>query len=339
MKQRFLKYFSLGIVLTTVLISSCTKDDFVSDDTILDDKGTTYFKVLEGSEVKLFFSPFTDVKQVPMFSIRKENPSNQSLQTPASIKIEQNAGIITKYNADHSETFEELPSSFYAFTGDAGYVKTSNGYTVNFAAGVFSQNFKLNIDGSKWIDLSKKYALAFRVTDWGGIKKTAATSDTIVVLLSIKNKWDGVYAVTGSMVDVLGPANSHVNNGLGADAPMQYELRTISPTKCAAYDNYVIGGVWCPFYTGTGLSYYGTFGLVFEFDPVTDKVVSVTNYYGTVANTRAGRLDPSGSKNSYDASTKTLTVKYNMLQPSLVPVAPNVRVTWDEVWKYIASRE
>jgi hypothetical protein len=61
------------------------------------------------------------------------------------------------------------------------------------------------------------------------------------------------------------------------------------------------------------------------------------NYYGQPAgNTRSG-LDPSGV-NQYDAATKTVRIKYNMTQSSLVPAAPHIRTTWDETWKYVGSR-
>ncbi|KLT64683.1 DUF1735 domain-containing protein [Pedobacter sp. BMA] len=344
MKNHFLKYTGI-VLLVAITAISCRKDAFEGDETL--ESGTTHFKVLEGREIKLFFTPFTETKaKVHLFSIRRDAASSADLQQSATIKIEQNAGIITKYNTDHGDSFEELPSSVYTFGGDAGYVKTATGYNVSFAPGVFSQNFKLNINGSNWVDLSKKYALAFRVTDWGGIKKTVATSDTIMVLLSIKNKYDGVYDVSGSMVDVVSPTLSHFSIFVNSAAntfttpPYQLELRTISPTKCAAYDNYFFGGYFTPITSGTTYSNYGSFSAIFEFDPATDKVIGVTNYYGQPAsNTRSARLDPTGTVNAYDASTKTMTVKYNMIQPSSVPTAPSVRTTWNEVWKYLKERQ
>jgi len=344
MKNHFLKYTGIALLFAITAVS-CRKDAFEGTETR--DSGITYFKVLEGREVKLFFSPFSDVKKVSMFGIRRDAASNADLQQSATIKLEQNAGIITKYNTDHAETFEELPSTYYTFGGDGGYSKTATGYNVNFASGVFSQNFKLNIDGSKWTDLGKKYALAFRVTDWGGIKKTAATSDTIMVFVSIKNKWDGVYGVAGSMVDVTNATLGHINeyltsanNTIGVTAPMEYELRTLSPTKCIVYDNHFFGGNYVPIRSGTGYSQYGSFAVTVEFDPVTDKVVAVTNTYGQPAsNTRSGRLDPSGTVNAYDAATKTITIKYNMLQPSVVTTSPFVRTTWNEVWTYLRARQ
>jgi hypothetical protein len=49
------------------------------------------------------------------------------------------------------------------------------------------------------------------------------------------------------------------------------------------------------------------------------------------------KIDPSGA-NKYDAATKTIQFKYWMIQPSLVPTPPNIRVFFDEKWTYKGAR-
>ncbi|KQR71811.1 DUF1735 domain-containing protein [Pedobacter sp. Leaf176] len=337
MKQRFLKYLSLGIVLTSVLFTSCRKDDFVSGDdpqaTLT--AGKTFIKVAEGPVNALYFSPFTDVRNVNLFTIRKDASNSDEQATATTVQLTSAPDVITKYNTDNSEDYVLLPESIYTLVSNSSIVKTASGYTFNFAPGEFAKELKILLDGSKY-DLSKKYAVAYNVTSTGNASLTATTQKSIIVLISIKNKYDGIYAVTGTMVDVTNATLSHVNNALGTDAPMQYELRTISATKCAVYDNYVYGGFYAVISSAGSFSQYGSFSAVFEFDPATDKIIAVTNYYGQPAsNTRAGRLDPTGV-NTYNNGT--ITVKYNMLQPSVVTAAPNVRTTWDETWKYLGSR-
>ncbi|MXV49885.1 DUF1735 domain-containing protein [Pedobacter sp. HMF7647] len=334
--KNILKYTFFGAF--ALLISfSCRKDAFEGTET--GDSGTTHIKVEEGGEIKQFFGPFTDIKLAHLFSLRRDAANNADLNKTNTIKLESNAGIIEKYNEDNDESFEELPASFYTLASDAGINKTSTGYDFLFSSGEFSKNFKIKLDGSKWVDLSKKYSLAFRITDYNGLTPTAATSDSIIVLFSIKNKYDGVYEVTGTMIDVTNPAYTHVNDVLGADAPTHLQLRTISPTKCVLYDDYYIGGYFVGFNANGSGSYYGAFCPVFEFDPATDKIISVTNYYGQPApNTRSAKLDPSGI-NQFDAESRTMSVTYNMLQPSVVTTPPNIRVTWQEVWKFIEERQ
>jgi hypothetical protein len=66
-------------------------------------------------------------------------------------------------------------------------------------------------------------------------------------------------------------------------------------------------------------------------------VIEVGNSYGVVSNTRAGQLDPTGV-NKYNPATKKLTVKYRMLQPSVITAPPNIRVLFDETMTYVRSR-
>jgi hypothetical protein len=101
------------------------------------------------------------------------------------------------------------------------------------------------------------------------------------------------------------------------------------------YDYYWPGD-FHPIQSGGARSVYGSFSPLFKFDE-NDNVIEVGNSYGVVANTRAGQLDPSGV-NKYNAATKKLTVKYRMLQPSVVTAPPNIRVLFDETMTYVGPR-
>ena len=88
-----------------------------------------------------------------------------------------------------------------------------------------------------------------------------------------------------------------------------------------------------------GYATRGAFSVIVEFDPITGNPVAVTNKAGQpAANTRYGQLDASGV-NTYDPVSKTITIKYNMCQPSVIPAPPSIRTTWDEVWKFKKDRE
>ena len=145
------------------------------------------------------------------------------------------------------------------------------------------------------------------------------------------------------MVDVANAALTHANVGLAAGGydPLQIELRTISPTQCALFDITVVGNYASPIWSTSANSFsqYGAFSVIVEFDPITGNPVAVTNKAGQpAANTRYGQLDASGV-NTYDPVSKTITIKYNMCQPSIVLVDPYIRTTWDEVWKFKKDRE
>ena len=84
-------------------------------------------------------------------------------------------------------------------------------------------------------------------------------------------------------------------------------------------------------FRGANVSGYGSFAPVFKFD-ANDNVIAVTNFWGQPAgNGRSARLDPSGI-NKYDAATKTIKVKYWLVQ------AGNDRTVFDEVFVWKKSR-
>ncbi len=345
MKHNILRSLSL-LFITSVALFSCREDKFINSDTELGGKGVTFVKVLEGPVNPIFFTPFTDIKKVDLFSVRRDNNSPAQLNSATKVKLTENAAAITAYNTANTETFEVLPASIYTLVTNPSIVKTATGYEFNFASGEFAKELTINLNGALF-DLSKKYALAFDITDGGGATITKTAAKSIIVLISLKNKYDGIYSVEGTMVDIISPTLSHFSNFINSaantftDKPYKLQLRTVSATKCAAYDEEFFGdganAFQMPITSGVTYSRYGSFGIIIEFDPVTDKVVAVTNYYGQpAANTRAARLDPSGV-NTWSGGTMKIT--YNMQQSSAVPVAPNVRTTWDETWQYLGARK
>ena len=333
MKKKLL--YLLSGMMGLLFITSCIKTEFEPQG----DAGTTFIKFNDGPEKKIFFEPFTEIKKVNLFDLRRDAKSELALQTTHSIKLALAPSMITNYNNKNAESYVAMPESMFSFASNPGIVRANETFTFNFAPSNFAYDFDIMLDGSKW-DLSKKYALAFKVTDAGG-NKIVSGKDSIIILISIKNKYDGVYTVSGTMVDAANAALTHVNVGLaaGGDDPLEIELHTISATKCAVFDKTVVGNYAAPIWTGTAFSQYGSFSVVVEFDLATNKVIAVTNRSGQPApNTRYGQLDASGL-NMYDPGTKTVSIKYNMCQPSVITTAPFIRTTWDETWKFVKARQ
>jgi len=229
MKQKFLKYFSLGIVLTSVLFTSCRKDDFISEDdpqaTLT--TGKTFIKIAEGPVNNIYFTPFTEVRNVNLFTVRKDAANSADQATATSIQLTSAPDVITKYNTDNGEDYVALPESIYTLVTNSSIVKTATGYTFNFAPGEFAKELRILLDGSKY-DLSKKYAVAFNVTNAGNATLTASTQKSILVLISIKNAYDGIYDVTGTLTDA---------NGLyGGTYPAVFSLTTSAASSVRYYD-------------------------------------------------------------------------------------------------------
>ncbi|NII29904.1 DUF1735 domain-containing protein [Pseudoflavitalea sp. X16] len=332
MKSRIMNYALLAGTVS-LLFTSCIKDD-VKDTTT---EGSTTVKLLQAPENKFFFEPFTEVRTLHLFSLRKDANSESELNKPLAVKVQPNTTLIANYNAANNANFEILPDSLY--TLDPGNPKVGGIYEMNMTASQFAKEFTIKLNGSKW-NLSKKYALGFTISDAGG-KAIPDGKKDILVLISIKNKWDGVYVATGTLVDNYIPTLTGIYDdpgGFGED--VLYSLQTVSATECVVVSATYQGIPCIPIWdlNAQDWSYYGNFGIIVTFDPATDKVTKVINYYGQPApNTRSANLDPSGV-NAYDEASKTVKIKYFMMQPSVIPDPPHIRVKIDEEWKFVRAR-
>lgn len=113
----------------------------------------------------------------------------------------------------------------------------------------------------------------------------------------------------------------------------EYSLETISTTqvKLISKDLGIAGHL---LKNSINLTFYGTFGLLVNFDPVTNKITSVKNSYGEPSmNGRSAILDPSGI-NTWDPVTKNIKIKYWMDETGFA----GHRTSFDETWVYIGAR-
>jgi hypothetical protein len=154
----------------------------------------------------------------------------------------------------------------------------------------------------------------------------AADAKNIVVKISLRNRWDGLYKVTGTLVDASEPTISFPEHDI--------YLVTTSTTQVKMIPVLLgIEGILIKF--GSNLSFYGSFGPVLTFDAANNKVTSLVNFYGQpAADTRSGELDPSGS-NVWNAATKKMDLKYWMNQPSVIA---GHRAAFNNTFTYVRER-
>ena len=99
------------------------------------------------------------------------------------------------------------------------------------------------------------------------------------------------------------------------------------------YDELLREDFMYPIKSGTGYSAYGSFAPEFVFD-ASGNITAVVNHYGQPAgNTRSALLDPTGI-NKYDETTKSFSVSYYMVQPSVVPAPPSYRCHMVETYTF-----
>lgn len=328
--------YVLAALSFTFFFSSCIKDDVEK----LGDKGTPFVSFQEGPERVQYISAFEGDKMVDLFTIIRDEVSSAAVNQAVTVTITESAAGLDNFNEENETEYEPIAESSFTLVSDAIQALGGGQYKVTFAPGVTNVPFTIKINSGTW-DFEGTHALFFTLSDANG-KKVKSGKGEIMSAVAIMNKYDGVYEVTGTMVDVTNATWSNASQTLNGvyDEPYLLELRTTGPNTCSVFDVQVFGDYIIPFSTdnGTGLSGFGSFALGLEFDPATDKIVSVTNLYGQPAsNTRAAGLDPTG-ENAYNAGNKTIKIKYFMSQKSVIPDPPHIRANWDETWKYVGAR-
>ncbi|HYF31374.1 MAG TPA: DUF1735 domain-containing protein [Chitinophagaceae bacterium] len=323
MKLRSLKLFSLAVLAGSFLLTSCDKNEGT-----LNGAGQTIVKLPQGAEEKvalaLDFKP--GLQDVVLLDVRRDVPNSGELNKVTVVKIKNDPTIVADYNAAHGTAYVALPAA--AFQVDPSNPFNGSEWTVTFNPGEHAKPILIKLDPTK-LDLSQQYALGFTITDAGGAKISNGLQSAMIEV-GVKNRYDGYYRVTGTMVDVSSPT-------LTGYFPQDVALVTTGANSVVMIpiDLGIPGHL---ILSGSSLSYYGSYGPTFTFDLATDKVTAVTNSYGQPAgNTRSAEIDPTGI-NKWDAATKDMDVKYFMKQPSVIATPPHIRVYFDEHFEYLGPR-
>jgi len=192
-----------------------------------------------------------------------------------------------------------------------------------------SATFAITVMNKLSRNVDSFYAVPLKIESVTG-GTIAPDAKSLVVVFDLRNRLDGKYRVTGTMVDIAAPT-------LTGYFPQDVNLITTGANSVVMIplDLGIPGHL---ILSGTSLSYYGSFGPVFTFDNSNFKVLAVTNSYGQPAsNTRSADIDPSGT-NQWNSSTKNMSIKYYQKQPNTVTTAPYIRVYFNETFTYLGSR-
>ena len=307
------------LLVLVVLISSCEKTEINYEP---DRKTIVKIKDAENEVTQKARDVLPTIDEFILIDVRRSPTRESDLNQPLTVKLQKDASLIAAYNTAHGTSFVELPSASYTLSADVT--------NLTFAAGEDIKTIKIRLDKTN-LSLSTQYALAFKIAEVGSGAVISNGLSEAIYAIGIKNKYDGVYEITGTFVDV-------TNAAFTAAYPLKWELQTNGPAQVIVVDNELLGIPGYVFYNGPSLTYYGSFGLVVNFDAATDRVASVVNYYGQPAgNTRSAVLDDTGV-NAYNPATKTVDIKYFMLQPNTVTTPPYIRSKFAEKWKYVGAR-
>ncbi|GAB3930876.1 DUF1735 domain-containing protein [Mucilaginibacter myungsuensis] len=175
-------------------------------------------------------------------------------------------------------------------------------------------------------DVTKTYLLPVQITSTtqGGI---SGNYGTVIYQVQARNKYDGIYTVTGTF-------NDNTNAAFLGQYPITQDLRTVGATAVSEYDGRYFGNSYNhPFLNGTSQTSYGGWAPRFEMD-ANDNVIAVTNHFGQGNNSRSARLDATGvNKWTFNGTTPVkMEVTYWLVQGTAD------RTKFTETWTFQSLR-
>ena len=347
--KNILKYALVAFV--TLGLGSCLKDKDFDNDKVglnLEDapKVIELAQALNNANGRTVGLAYVDQFVTPEFitvRLASKDPATEDIKVTLDTTGTQ--AFITAYNTANGTSIEKLPNSFYTLP---------DGLVVTIPKGAREASFKIRTNAIQF-NTSITYALYFTIlsVDKPGYV-ISGNFNKYFTQVGAKNKYDGKYSVTGTFLDL-------TNATFTGNYPFQYQLVTTGANSVDVKQ--IINSSLDPGYlflaNGAG-SFFGNFGISIIFDPVTDQILEVRNYYGVTSNaatqvgtpsagsgaplyaasnSRRAVLDPTGI-NTYDPNTKIVNIKYTMLQPSLASTAPfgGVRARFSEIMTYTGPR-
>lgn len=300
MEKNIIRYMLLAVM--TMAFSSCLKDDaFDENKTGLragKDESVLVELPYQSHSITHALNLVDQEISLDLFNVNVAESGGLKQAVTATLDTIGAYKAIHDYNEENETEYEKLPDAMYSMSS----------FNVSIPAGNNKAPFTIKLNPTN-LDPAVTYALEYKLSkiDNAGYP-ISGNFDYVMVVIGVKNKYDGVYTVTGSYQDLNFPAYSGYY-------PKEIELRTVNANTVLYFDDHDLGDAGYVFNTGAALSSYGNWAPQFVFDTNTDIVSAVTNYYGQGTNSslRSGKIDPTGV-NKYDASAKTIDVKYIMVQ-------------------------
>lgn len=294
----------LVIIMATFTFSSCLKDDLVENQTYgmidLNSKKIVGFNETTQSYA-LAYENEDRILEIPV-RLSSENPAEEDITV--TLSLENSAQLIEEFNAENEQEYEVFNPELYELQGA--------GLSITIPKGAREGYLKIKVNAITF-DPSSTYALGFTIKSVSGNNYLISGNfGTLIASFGAKNIYDGIYNVTGTLVDA---------NGLyKGDYPRQFSLTTTSATRVTVYDlDYAFDKYIVINNAGTSAANTGI-GLAFTFDPTTNALVSVTD---PASPTRVF-TNVSGS---FDPNTKRILINWT-----------SGRWTVSETWNFSEDR-
>ena len=342
--MKFLRY-TKQLAAVAIVASLFTACDKVKEVDVIGDRGQTLVKFIKGGATDdPGFNKFAiDFVPTPITltvaDIRRDIPNNTELNRVMNVTVIDDTAALRLYNENiaipaGTTTYEYLPAAWY--TIDAATPKVGgDGGTFNLVLqpGEFAKQINITIPDPTVLDPSTSYALPFTITtvDANGV---ISVSRTLFATVGAKNKYDGVYHLTGQFYHPSRSPDYHHND-------WGVELWTVSGDACKMYSPDFIG-FYHPFYdiTSTNPGNINAFGGQeprYTVNSATNAVVVDNTSTGPAYSMGLG-YNNAGYNSYWDDGTKTMYACFGYGIPGGVFTPAGASRMWIDTLQYLGPR-
>jgi hypothetical protein len=323
--------FLLG---SMAVLTSCLKDKGWENDEygIKDDNTIDVVSLPQQAEGLSLFSLNADPPEEQLDAVLIQLASKEPAKQDVKVTLVKDMSLVSVYNNSNFTNYIEMPSNTYQLLNPEGL-------TVTIPQGQHQAWLKIKIIKANF-DFTQSYALGFSISSATPGYTIASNFRSMIIGVTVKNKYDGLWRMNGTLVDV-------ANGALAAFPNAPIAFVTSGPSSVAMINKITTVGAWFdqPFHpiTSAGAySVYGGWAPVFNFN-ASDNLVTVANnsVYGNPnpANTRGAVIDPTGINNyAVLSGVKTIRAKYIMTQSSVVTTPPHHRSFMNMTFTYVGPR-
>jgi hypothetical protein len=313
--KRILKITGYLSIVSSLIFTSCLKDDSLTLDTSLSNPVTEFANT--GSIVTNPSNGAAPRYSIDLgslaagdqtsFNINVDYAGAKTAPNDITVTVDVDPSILSTYNTEHA-----VDGANFVMPG-AGVILTSFPLTITIPKGQTFGQAVVDVERTADYDFNASYALPLKITSTS-VGDISGNFGTAMYSINIRNSYDGRYNVTGTMNYL--PVPSY-----GPAYPKTIDLVTSDASSNAYFDPNLNGGYFGYLFDAAGSgSYFGLFDPVFHFD-ADGNVTSVSNYWGFPNDrNRDAVLDPSGvNKMTFENGVpKAMDVSYFMTQSGAI---------------------
>lgn len=304
MKQTFfLKGMFFLLAPLALTVTGCLKDK-------LADSGGAGFTINNNEKIAelpggtVVFSLESGSVDTSFNLVKVRIATDKPVAADTKVKLEMNPGLVTAYNTANGTSYVTPSPALYQF----------DNLTVTVPAGSRDGHLKIKVKPNDLIGTA--YAFGFSIvsaTD-PAVKISANFKDQVIVL-GVKNRYDGVYDLR---VRTVGWAAYGIADDVTGDYPATFDLITAGGNSVTSFNN-GRGDFLLPAFTGgAGLlgapTAFGATTPLFVFDNATNKLTDVRNTTPDDGRGRFLLMNPAVTDSRYDPAGRKIYAAFIMKQ-------------------------